>query len=82
MIPGLRAMRWERGYRVNVDHTTSEGGLNEVVDSFFGLVDDAVAPSDKDKKNKAIINGFKVRPTPSETALVTVSLICHTVLAL
>ncbi|RXW20473.1 hypothetical protein EST38_g5380 [Candolleomyces aberdarensis] len=69
MIPGLRAMRWERGYRVNVDSKTSEGGLSEVVDSFFGLVQDGVTPADKDTKNKAIINGFKVRSTPNAGAL-------------
>ncbi|KAJ2935568.1 hypothetical protein H1R20_g1526, partial [Candolleomyces eurysporus] len=69
MIPGLRAMRWERGYRVNVDNKTSEGGLSEVVDSFFGLVQDGVTPTDKDTKNKAIINGFKKIVSGALTAI-------------
>ena len=65
MIPGLRAMRWERGYRANANLDTNGSALDEIVDSFFGLVEDAVEPTEKEKKNKKIINGFKVHPTPS-----------------
>ncbi|QRV73667.1 hypothetical protein RhiJN_01681 [Ceratobasidium sp. AG-Ba] len=34
-IPGLRALRWERGYRVGVGRQATKG-IGEIVDSFFG----------------------------------------------
>jgi hypothetical protein len=57
MVPGMRAIRWERGYRVGVTHEAA-AGVNEIVDSFFGIISDATG--DAADKKKSIVGGFKV----------------------
>lgn len=55
-VPGIRAMRWNRGYRVGVDRSSTDGGLGEVINGFFGVAEGATGVH----KNQAIIDGFKV----------------------
>jgi hypothetical protein len=60
-VPGMRALRWERGYRVDVTNKVSDG-LSEVVDSFFGIIDDATdGDTGANEKKKKVVGGFKVR---------------------
>ncbi|KIJ30867.1 hypothetical protein M422DRAFT_176891 [Sphaerobolus stellatus SS14] len=54
MVPGYRALRWERGYRVGVDKSASGGPLGEVVNAFFGS-----GEKEKDD-NSPVLSGFKV----------------------
>jgi hypothetical protein len=58
-VPGMRALRWERGYRVGVTHGASEG-LGEIVDSFFGIINDATGNADGNTKKNQVVGGFKV----------------------
>ncbi|KAH6897668.1 hypothetical protein BKA70DRAFT_1406675 [Coprinopsis sp. MPI-PUGE-AT-0042] len=58
MVPGMRALRWERGYRVGVTHEAS-AGLNEIVDGFFGVIQDASGNGSGDAKKDAVVGGFK-----------------------
>ncbi|KIJ45365.1 hypothetical protein M422DRAFT_46819 [Sphaerobolus stellatus SS14] len=53
MVPGYRALRWERGYRVGVEKSASGGPLGEVVNAFFGSGD-----KEKDDSNP-VLSGFK-----------------------
>ncbi|KAJ2936408.1 hypothetical protein H1R20_g686, partial [Candolleomyces eurysporus] len=59
MIPGMRAMRWERGYRVGVQTDSAEGGLGDIINSTFGIIEDASGDKGGPEKNKAIIDGFR-----------------------
>ncbi|EPQ57907.1 hypothetical protein GLOTRDRAFT_126400 [Gloeophyllum trabeum ATCC 11539] len=53
VVPGYRALRWERGYRVGVEQTSIDGGIGEVVNTFFGSGD-----SNSDNSNP-ILQGFR-----------------------
>ncbi|KAG8925229.1 hypothetical protein FRC02_009820 [Tulasnella sp. 418] len=48
-IPGIRAVRYERGYRVSVSKNAQEG-IGEVVDAFFGAAETGM---------KGVVDGFK-----------------------
>ncbi|KAG8928899.1 hypothetical protein FRC02_006238 [Tulasnella sp. 418] len=50
-IPGMRAVRFERGYRVDVSKNAQDG-VGEVVDAFFGAADNGL---------KGVVEGFKVK---------------------
>jgi len=53
VVPGYRALRWERGYRVGVEKSASAGPLGDVVNAFFGSGDD-----NKDNSSP-VLSGFK-----------------------
>lgn len=52
MVPGIRALRWEREYRVGVSH--NEEGISEAVNDFFG--EDTKSPSNPRAGFKKLIN--------------------------
>ncbi|KAH6885563.1 hypothetical protein BKA70DRAFT_1236966 [Coprinopsis sp. MPI-PUGE-AT-0042] len=59
MVPGIRALRWERGYRVSVSEEAGEG-LNDVVDGFFGMIKEGTSEkTDAEQKKDAVVGGFK-----------------------
>ncbi|KAH6908487.1 hypothetical protein BKA70DRAFT_1427079 [Coprinopsis sp. MPI-PUGE-AT-0042] len=47
-VPGIRAIRWDRGYRVGVSEENAGSGLNEIVDGFFGMIEGG-----------SVVGGFK-----------------------
>ncbi|KAJ2913567.1 hypothetical protein MD484_g6827, partial [Candolleomyces efflorescens] len=53
-IPGMRAVRWERGYRVGIKNNDEDtaSGLNDVVDGTFGAIGSAV-------NGGSVLSGFK-----------------------
>ena len=54
-IPGMRAVRWERGYRVGIKNNDEDtaSGLNDVVDGTFGAIESGV-------NGGSVLSGFKV----------------------
>ena len=54
-IPGMRAMRWERGYRVGIKNNDedTQGGLSDIIDGTFGAIESGV-------NGGSVLSGFKV----------------------
>ncbi|KAJ2917543.1 hypothetical protein MD484_g2841, partial [Candolleomyces efflorescens] len=53
-IPGMRAMRWERGYRIGIKNNDEDtaSGLNDVIDGTFGAIQSGM-------NGGSVLSGFK-----------------------